>query len=117
MTQADFLLSAVLVKLFADRQVTVAANLIPYLVSRMPRNPRQLAGEVPQAHFVTSQGISSLTQADFLNSGRRSSFPEGAFQPRAKLAGLQLAGAGRGVEPRSALAGTAAIPVHLCHQP
>lgn len=33
----DALLAAVLVKLFADRQVTVAANLIPYLVSRMPR--------------------------------------------------------------------------------
>jgi chromosomal replication initiation ATPase DnaA len=33
----DALLSAVLVKLFADRQVTVAANLIPYLISRMPR--------------------------------------------------------------------------------
>jgi chromosomal replication initiation ATPase DnaA len=33
----DALLSAVLVKLFADRQVAVAANLIPYLVSRMPR--------------------------------------------------------------------------------
>lgn len=34
----DALLSAVLVKLFADRQVTVAPNLIPYLVSRMPRS-------------------------------------------------------------------------------
>lgn len=34
----DALLSAVLVKLFADRQVAVAANLIPYLVSRMPRS-------------------------------------------------------------------------------
>lgn len=33
----DALLSAVLVKLFADRQVAVAANLIPFLVSRMPR--------------------------------------------------------------------------------
>jgi chromosomal replication initiation ATPase DnaA len=33
----DALLSAVLVKLFTDRQVAVAANLIPYLVSRMPR--------------------------------------------------------------------------------
>ena len=33
----DALLSAVLVKLFADRQVSVPANLIPYLVSRMPR--------------------------------------------------------------------------------
>lgn len=34
----DALLSAVLVKLFADRQVAVPANLIPYLVSRMPRS-------------------------------------------------------------------------------
>ncbi|MBL9046062.1 MAG: chromosomal replication initiator DnaA [Tabrizicola sp.] len=34
----DSLLSAVLVKLFADRQVAVAPNLIPYLVSRMPRS-------------------------------------------------------------------------------
>lgn len=33
----DALLSAVLVKLFTDRQIEVAANLIPYLVSRMPR--------------------------------------------------------------------------------
>ncbi|MCU0826055.1 MAG: DnaA/Hda family protein [Tabrizicola sp.] len=34
----DALLSAVLVKLFADRQITVPANLIPYLVSRIPRS-------------------------------------------------------------------------------
>ncbi|MFN4202797.1 MAG: chromosomal replication initiator DnaA [Tabrizicola sp.] len=34
----DALLSAVLVKLFADRQVQVPANLIPYLVSRIPRS-------------------------------------------------------------------------------
>jgi chromosomal replication initiation ATPase DnaA len=34
----DTLLSAVLVKLFADRQIAVQANLIPYLVSRMPRS-------------------------------------------------------------------------------
>lgn len=34
----DALLSAVLVKLFADRQVAVVPNLIPYLVSRMPRS-------------------------------------------------------------------------------
>lgn len=34
----DALLSAVLVKLFADRQVAVPANLIPYLVTRMPRS-------------------------------------------------------------------------------
>lgn len=34
----DALLSAVLVKLFADRQVTVPPSLIPYLVTRMPRS-------------------------------------------------------------------------------
>lgn len=34
----DALLSAVLVKLFADRQIAVPANLIPYLISRMPRS-------------------------------------------------------------------------------
>lgn len=34
----DALLSAVLVKLFADRQLAVAPNLIPYLVARMPRS-------------------------------------------------------------------------------
>lgn len=34
----DALLSAVLVKLFADRQIAVPSNLIPYLVSRMPRS-------------------------------------------------------------------------------
>ncbi|MCC6519039.1 MAG: chromosomal replication initiator DnaA [Tabrizicola sp.] len=34
----DALLSAVLVKLFADRQVAVPATLIPYLISRMPRS-------------------------------------------------------------------------------
>jgi chromosomal replication initiation ATPase DnaA len=34
----DGLLSAVLVKLFADRQINVPANLIPYLVTRMERS-------------------------------------------------------------------------------
>lgn len=34
----DALLAAVLVKLFADRQVAVPSNLIPYLISRMPRS-------------------------------------------------------------------------------
>lgn len=34
----DALLSAVLIKLFADRQIAVQTNLIPYLVSRMPRS-------------------------------------------------------------------------------
>ncbi len=34
----DALLSAVLIKLFADRQLEVAPNLIPYLVARMDRS-------------------------------------------------------------------------------
>ncbi len=34
----DVLLSAVLVKLFADRQVVVPPNLISYLITRMPRS-------------------------------------------------------------------------------
>ena len=34
----DALLSAMLVKLFSDRQITVAPTLIPYLVSRMDRS-------------------------------------------------------------------------------
>lgn len=34
----DALLSAVLVKLFADRQIAVPASLIPYLISRMDRS-------------------------------------------------------------------------------
>ncbi len=34
----DVLLSAVLVKLFADRQVSVPPNLISYLITRMPRS-------------------------------------------------------------------------------
>lgn len=34
----DALLSAVLVKLFADRQITVPPNLIPFLVARMERS-------------------------------------------------------------------------------
>lgn len=34
----DGLLSVVLIKLFADRQVAVPPNLIPYLISRMPRS-------------------------------------------------------------------------------
>lgn len=53
----DALLSAILVKLFADRQVVVAANLIPYLVSRMPRQisaARQL---------VTALDTDALAQA------------------------------------------------------
>ena len=70
----DALLSAVLVKLFADRQVAVPPNLIPYLISRMPRSvgaartlvtaldarslagarpiTRALAGEVLDSHFA-----------------------------------------------------------------
>jgi chromosomal replication initiation ATPase DnaA len=54
----DALLSAVLVKLFADRQVSVAANLIPYLVSRMPRQ------------ISAAQGLVAALDARALAEGR-----------------------------------------------
>lgn len=67
----DALLSAVLVKLFADRQVAVAANLIPYLVSRMPRSvgaaralvlaldARSLAGARPITRALAAEVLDS----------------------------------------------------------
>lgn len=42
----DALLSAVLVKLFADRQITVPPNLVAYLVTRMERSVAAAAGLV-----------------------------------------------------------------------
>ena len=42
----DALLSAVLVKLFADRQIAVPPNLIPYLVSRIERSIAAAAAAV-----------------------------------------------------------------------
>jgi chromosomal replication initiation ATPase DnaA len=66
----DALLSAVLVKLFADRQVTVAANLIPYLVSRMPRQisaARQLVAELDARALADARPITRQLAGEVLD--------------------------------------------------
>ena len=53
----DTLLTAVLVKLFADRQITVPANLIGYLTLRMERSlhaARQLVAALDARALVCS---------------------------------------------------------------
>lgn len=50
----DALLSAVLVKLFTDRQIAVSPNLIPFLVSRMPR---QIAAARPLVQALDSRAL------------------------------------------------------------
>ena len=69
----DALLSAVLVKLFADRQVAVPPNLIPYLISRMPRSvgaartlvtaldARSLAGARPITRALAGEVLDILS--------------------------------------------------------
>lgn len=66
----DALLSAVLVKLFADRQVTVAANLIPYLVSRMPRQisaARRLVAALDARALAEARPITRQLAGDVLD--------------------------------------------------
>jgi chromosomal replication initiation ATPase DnaA len=68
----DALLSAVLVKLFADRQVVVAANLIPYLVSRMPRSvgaARALVIALDARALALGRPISRALAAEVLGAG------------------------------------------------
>ena len=65
----DALLSAVLVKLFADRQLQVAANLIPYLVSRMPRSvgaARSLVAALDARALAAGKPITRQLAADLL---------------------------------------------------
>lgn len=65
----DALLSAVLVKLFADRQVAVPANLIPYLVSRMPRSigaARALVGELDARALALGRPITRALAGEIL---------------------------------------------------
>jgi chromosomal replication initiation ATPase DnaA len=50
----DALLAAVLVKLFSDRQIAVAPNLIAFLVSRMPR---QIAAARPLVQALDSRAL------------------------------------------------------------
>ena len=67
----DTLLAAVLVKLFADRQVTVASNLIPYLVSRMPRQiaaARQLVAALDARALAEARPITRALAAEVLDS-------------------------------------------------
>lgn len=67
----DALLSAVLVKLFADRQVAVPANLIPYLVSRMPRSigaARALVAALDARALALGRPITRALAGEMLDS-------------------------------------------------
>jgi chromosomal replication initiation ATPase DnaA len=65
------LLSAVLIKLFADRQLAVAPNLIPYLVSRMPRSigaARALVAALDAAALAEGRAVTRALAASVLDS-------------------------------------------------
>jgi chromosomal replication initiation ATPase DnaA len=67
----DALLSAVLVKLFADRQVAVSTTLIPYLVSRMPRSigaARGLVAALDARSLAAGRPISRALAGEVLDS-------------------------------------------------
>lgn len=66
----DALLSAVLVKLFSDRQVAVPANLIPYLISRMPRSigaARALVAELDARALAAGRPITRALAGEILD--------------------------------------------------
>ncbi|NGM45373.1 chromosomal replication initiator DnaA [Rhodobacter sp. SGA-6-6] len=65
----DALLSAVLVKLFADRQLAVAPNLIPYLLARMPRSigaARALVAALDAAALAEGRPVTRALAAGLL---------------------------------------------------
>ena len=67
----DALLSAVLVKLFADRQITVPPNLIAYLVTRMERSiaaARSLVAALDAAALAQASPVSRTLAAELLDS-------------------------------------------------
>lgn len=67
----DALLSAVLVKLFSDRQITVPPNLIPYLVARMERSiaaARQLVAGLDARALAAGRPITRALAAEWLDS-------------------------------------------------
>jgi chromosomal replication initiation ATPase DnaA len=67
----DALLSAVLIKLFADRQITVPANLIPYLISRMPRSigaARALVGALDARAMALGRPVTRQLAAEVLGA-------------------------------------------------
>lgn len=66
----DALLSAVLVKLFADRQVTVPPNLIPYLLARIERSiaaARQVVARLDAAALARGRPITRALAAEVLD--------------------------------------------------
>lgn len=68
----DALLSAVLIKLFADRQIAVPINLIPYLVSRMPRSigaARSLVTALDALALALGRPITRQLAAEVLDRG------------------------------------------------
>ncbi len=67
----DALLSAVLVKLFADRQIAVPPALIPYLTSRMERSiaaARSLVATLDARALAEARPISRALAAEVLDS-------------------------------------------------
>ena len=67
----DALLGAVLVKLFADRQLAVAPNLIPYLVVRIPRSigaARAVVTALDAAALAEGRPVTRALAAGLLDS-------------------------------------------------
>ncbi|MBN2631894.1 MAG: chromosomal replication initiator DnaA [Rhodobacteraceae bacterium] len=67
----DALLSAVLVKLFADRQITVPPALIPWLVARMERSiaaARKLVAEMDARALAEGKPITRATAKGLLDT-------------------------------------------------
>ena len=68
----DDLLAAVLVKLFADRQLAVAPELIRYLVSRMDRSfaaAERLVADLDRAGLARHRPITARLAAEVLFGG------------------------------------------------
>lgn len=67
----DALLSAVLIKLFADRQITVPPNLIAYLVSRMERSiaaARDMVAALDARALAAGRPVTRALAAEMLDS-------------------------------------------------
>lgn len=67
----DALLSAVLIKLFSDRQIAVPPNLIPYLVQRMPRSigaARSLVAALDARALEQRKPVTRALAAEVLDS-------------------------------------------------
>jgi chromosomal replication initiation ATPase DnaA len=67
----DALLSAVLAKLFADRQIAISPALIPYLVARMDRSmaaARDLVARLDAAALARGQAVTRALAATVLDS-------------------------------------------------